>query len=278
MPSKWETPLEEFWASTVKSLLFEKGDTYVQIRKLFLNHSFSIPGEVFNTGIAMGYPLMGYANNTAKEKQLTRNYLNTEELDSANSRFVERINSKSKRNYQSCISARMGNLKKDSRSQGFCMQTITINYVGNYKGSGPRLAIDLNYRSTELLNKFLADLKFLHEVVIPRLLDGIEIPITVVNFYFSMSYISLMYLPLLYRNESIYEILLELRRSDPQYFRLVLPATDKLMQKDTNYNYQSRLKQYNFFQKHCLSKLGKKEIAKINSHIKNEKALKNEAY
>jgi hypothetical protein len=268
---QFNTPLENFWADKVWELSMTPPDAMVQIRKLFQQLSFSIPGDVFETGIGFGYSGMAYGNDKSKGTQLTRNYFNEEELSAARDQFLFRLNSSGKKNSQSCISARMGNIKKGERSQGFCMQTITINYLKNHNTKGEVLTIDMSYRTTELVQKFLADLKFLHEVVIPYITEGVDIPIHSINCHFSTAYLSLMFLPLLYQGRPMLKYLTELEEADPIFWKMVLSGASKLIIPETNYTYKTRLNQHNFFRNKVITKMTKTEISKLTKYIEKKR-------
>ncbi len=270
----WATPLEQWWADRVRDLMLKPCNAYIQIRKMHTDLQLQLPAEIFNTGIDMGYSMMGYGNDKSKGTQLKRNYFNEIELAKARDKFKERLEAKGHKKNQSCISAQMGSEKKKGDTQGFCMQTITINYLAkDMKRDGKTsLYIDLYYRTTEFVQKFLADLKFLHNEVIPFILEGIDIPLTGIRFYFSTAYISLMYFPVWYRNESILKNLKDLEEVDYKYWKQVLGAAERLMIAETNYNYQTRRKQHEYFQKHSLLNVPQKELKILHRYITNKRA------
>lgn len=270
----WNTPLEQWWADRARDLMLEPCNAYVQIRKMHTNLKLELPAEIFNTGIDMGYSMMGYGNDKSKGTQLKRNYFNEEELTKAREKFKERIAAKGHKRVQSCISAQMGSEKKKGDTQGFCMQTITINYIAkDLKRDGkPSLYIDLYYRTTEFIQKFLADLKFLHDEVIPFILDGIDIPLTGIRFLFSTAYVSLMYFPVWYRNESMLKQLKQLEKVDPKFWKMCLGAGERLLVVGTNYNYQTRRKQHEYFHKHSVPNISLKELKILNKYITIKRA------
>lgn len=262
------TPLEKVWVDYTRSLLLSKPDAYVQIRKLFQGKYFEIPWDTFDTGIETTYPYMGYTAEDGKSKQLIRNYLNVEEIEKARTKFISRLEGKGNKSKQSCITVRMGNGSKNKDSQGFCIQCITLNHLVIDKEDN--LIIDIYYRTTEFTQKFFADLKFLHENVFPMLLEDINIKPVKVNFIFSTVYISLMFLPILYQFENPLEILKDLKKADPKYFKWVLKAAEKLMSEDTNYNFRTRLNLHLMFRKLVLPQYSKKLVKDLNSFIKKE--------
>ena len=263
------TPLEEVWKDYCEDLLMApKPDAYVQIRKLFQNKFLTIPWEVFDSGIALGYPQMGYTGDTGKERQLRRNYLNLEEIEKARTKFIDRLEAKGNKHKQSCITIRMGNGSKGKDSQGFCIQCITLNHLVIDKKDN--LVIDIYYRTTEFTQKFLADLKFMHEVVFPLMLEGIDMKPVKVNFMFSTVYISLMFLPLLYQLSNPVSLLKKLKIQDPKYFRWVIKAFAKLMDEETNYNFRTRLNLHLMFRNLVLPKYTQKVVKQIDAYLKKE--------
>ena len=257
------TRLEEWWIDFCREAYMKKPEGYIQIRKLHSFQALVIPGDVWLEGIDLKFSDMGYQNDTSKMKQLVRNYFNEEEIQKANAKFSERFYSSSNKSNQSCISCRMGAKAKRDESQGFCIQTITLNHCGD------NLYVDLSYRTTEITQKFLADLKFLHEKVIPALTDGIDMPITAVRFHFSTTYVSLMFLPILYQFVDILGFLEELQERDPKYAKQVINGMHRFMQEENTYNYRSRALMHDFFRNRVYKNLFKKEIREIEKFVKS---------
>lgn len=267
------TDLEKAWSKDLSILAVKSGKAIVQIRKFFTNLTLSYPWEVFDTGIKLKFSEIGYGNDKSKMTQLKRVYFNEEEIKKANKKLRERLGSGNNREVQSCVTARMGAAEKDARGQGYCMQTITVSFFKNTHQNGRNtgdycLHIDLNYRVTELTQKFLADLKFLHEVVIPALLDGIDIEPTQVNFYFSQAYFSIMYLPILYLFVNPAELVRDMEKSDPMFYRMSLGALGRLMEEKSTYNYRTRANMHSFFRKMVFPRLTKFEIKQIEARLK----------
>lgn len=239
--------LKQFWVDLCCKALVTKPDSYIQIRKMFQHSTESISWGDFQSGKLPSFPEMGYRDNVSKMKQLERNYFNEEELNRVREVFIERLSSSGNKSLQTCVSARMGNQKKDSRSQGFCMQTLTINYLDD--GKNPRLVIELHYRTTELIQKFLADLVFLRERVIPFIMEGWPegLEPDEIRFNFSTCYVSLMFMPILLQSVGMSSILTEIHESDPKYYRQVISATSRLMDKECTYNYRTRANMHELF-------------------------------
>ena len=258
------TKLEKHWAEFVGRLCIQKPAAYVQIRKIFRDISWEVPFEDFD-GVSLQPENMGYSPGDSKIRQLKRNYLNVEELERARDSLASRIKSGKQ---QSCITARFGNQKKDSRSQGFCMQTITLNHISNPLPGHPRLVVEIYYRSTEVGKKFLADLVFLKEVVFPILLEGLPDP-DVVRFRFSTLYLSSLFLPIIFQVVPVLEALERIKSGDPKWFsRCVRTTIAHWMVEECRYNYQTRAKMHVLFRNYVYSRLSESEIKAINELVK----------
>lgn len=255
---KKETKLLKWWLHTYHNFLVSKEHAgQLQIRKFFQNQHVQIDGEIFRTGIPLTFQEMGYRNNKNKMTQLVRNYLNVEALESANEKFVKRLRHGKAQGKQSAITANMTAHKKDSRSMGFCMQTITINYFDD------KLNIDLYYRSTEWGQKFLADLRFLNEKVFPILLKDVDVPVNQVNFYFSTMYISSRYLPILFSLWDPVKVLPELKKKDPKFFRTTMSWMKRLMDKECRYTYGTAVAMHHVYHTYAKPRWGTKELRRF---------------
>ena len=261
------TDLESWWADWNYSLLMGKQDAYCQIRKMYQHQRVEVSWEVFQTGIDTLYTEMGYANEASKEKQLTRNYFNEEELTDMRDLFILRMNSSGGKGDQSSISAKLGAIKKKNSSMGFCMQTITMNHL-----KGGCFSLDMRYRSTETMVKFLADLKYLHEVLFPFILEDCPVQPDKVTFDFSVVYYSLEFMPLFFQFFDIENTLRILKNEDPKYFRRFLSMMVTHLDKDMVSGYQTRNKMHKVFWTHVVPHLDKGELKKINKYVKAERA------
>jgi len=260
------TELEDWWADWNYSLLMGKQDAYCQIRKMYQHQRISVPWEVFQTGIDTSYVQMGYGNETSKEKQLTRNYFNEEELVSMRDLFLERINASGGKGDQSAISARLGAQKKKNSSMGFCMQTVTMNQL-----KGGCFSLDMCYRSTETMVKFLADLKYLHEVLFPFILEDCPVQPDKVTFNFSIVYYSLEFMPVFFQFFEVLETLERLKEEDPKYFRRFLSMMNTHLDEDMVSGYQTRNKMHRVFWKYVIPELSKRELAQLRKYVSKER-------
>lgn len=260
--------LIDIWAQICQETINQEPSMYIQIRKMFSNQSFDIDWEDFQLGDLPSFPQLGYKNDVSKMKQLERNYFNEEELIRIRETFLERYHSSGNKSLQTCVTARMGNKKKDSRSQGFCMQSITINHMKINKED--EIVIELHYRSTEITQKFLADLIFLRNKVIPFIMEGWPEGLTPtdIKFNFSTAYFSLMFLPVVFQFTDPVELLKDLKKHDPGYYKSVISAVSRLMTKECTYNYRTRANMHELFWEYVHPFLKKKQIAAINRLIK----------
>ena len=253
------TTLENRWADFIGELACQTPSAYVQIRKIFRNLEWEVPFSEWD-GLSLKPENMGYSAGDNKIRQLKRIYLNVDELERARDSLLERM-SKS----QSCITARFGNQKKGSRSQGFCMQTITLNYLEKPEKGHPKFVVELYYRSAEVGKKFLADLMFLDEVVFPLLLEGLPEP-DLIRFKFSTLYLSSMFLPITMQVSDVVELMEEVKKNDPKWFtRCVRVAVEKWMEEECGYNYRSRAKMHGLFRDYVYPRLSKADIKTIKT-------------
>lgn len=259
--------LERLYAEFIEGLLFRPGDGYIQIRKFFTCLTWQVPWSAFKRGFDIEFSMLGYGNDVAKMKQLERHYYNEAELDAANQKLLERMGSGNNRENQSCITARMGAATKDSRSQGYCLQTVTASHLKDSKKSPLFFGIDVNYRTTELTQKFIADLRFLSEIVVPRMLNGLDIEPTHVRFTFSQAYISAMFMPITFLYIPPDVVLDGMIEGDPKWYRLIRKAVEKFMQEGTGYNYRTRANMHGFFRREVFPLLSRSQIERINEHL-----------
>lgn len=229
------TPLQEHWAKWLRELSVKPGDAYIQIRKFYFSLNWSVPYDVWKTGLDLTYYDIGYGKGDHKFNQLKRIYVNDEEIETSRSKLLTRTHSgKSGKSSQSCIAFRMGNERKQNQSMGYCMQTILVNWFKKDAYGEPSLIVELQYRSTELTKKFLADLKFLHEYLIPRIMEGFGREPTEIRFTFGTAYISTMYFPIMFQSEDPYSFLVELAKRDPKFKRPILASFRQWLFADGN--------------------------------------------
>lgn len=273
-PKEYEAPatgskLDDAWMKFFASCFLTPGDFYIQHRKFHLNDLWVIPWDVWRDGANLDPKAFMYKGPT-KMKQLERNYLNVEEIETANKKFVARIKSGGSKSAQSCITARMGAAKKRSDSQGFCMLSISLSYAGHQVKAGPKpgynFDIVVNYRTTELCQKFYADLMFLHQVVFPMLLKGVPFPPTSVRFQFTQAYVSgLLSMPFMGMNNfaDLMDLLLE---RDPTYWKTIGAMLEKWLTPGKVYSYRSHRLVYQYFRDRILPSVSKSDLKRLVVH------------
>ncbi len=251
------TALEKHWGEFITQLSGEAPEAYVQIRKIFRGVTWSVPWDKWD-GLSLRPENMGYSAGPSKMNQLKRNYLDEEELIKARDSLIARSSKQ-----QSCITARFGNQEKDSRSQGFCMQTITLNHIAKPEPGKPKFVVELYYRSTEVGQKFFADLMFLDEIVLPLLLEGLPEP-DEIRFNFSTLYLSSMFLPIAMQVLDVVEYMELIKEQDSKWFtRCVRVAVAKWLVEDCTYNYRTRAKMHDLFRNYVIPRLTRQEIKKL---------------
>lgn len=251
------TKMEQSWVDFIVYLSGKKPTAYVQIRKMFRNEMLIIPFKDFD-GTNLQVQNLGYAEGKTKMNQLVRNYLNEDELIRIREAFKEREGKS-----QTCLTARFGALEKRKDSMGFCMQTITLNYFHKPEPGNPRFTVEIYYRSTEIVQKFFADLMFLEQIVFPILLDGLPEP-DEIRFNFSNIYLSSMFLPVFMQVVDLPEYLEYLKESDQRWFsRTVSGYVNKCINPDCIYNYQTMAKMWRIFQTYVLPNLSRQQLRKI---------------
>ena len=126
----------------IKSCIEKEAFLYSGVRKIIQDLTWSI-----NELPDLTYTDLGYGPN--KFKQLYRNYINEEELERVRALLDRRAG-------QSFTSVAMSlrGAKKESRSMGHCMQTLIVSWKKDCETA------EIQYRSTEVIQKFGADLVF----------------------------------------------------------------------------------------------------------------------
>lgn len=243
IPIMETSPLVKEWLRLVTNLATtDHKFTHHGMRRIVEDFSWQVSGQVWRTGVSIPYSGMGYKNDTSKHKQLARNYHNVEALEAANMKLKTRI---LKGSSQTSVAVMMGAGKKSSLSMGFCMQSL----VASHTKEGIRLV--LFYRSTEVIQKFLADLKFLNEFIVPQLLLGVDhLSVISVKFHFVNAYVSAMFFPLVYQLEDPVDFLVRIERVDKVFWRRAAVDAARMYRKDTIHSFrlhQNMLELYQSF-------------------------------
>lgn len=176
---------------------------------------------------------------SAKLRQLERNYWNVEGFEAAFTKLAAR-----KGKDHTSVSIQLQADEKDSRSQGFCMQNMVITQTKDV------LLVDVYYRSTEVLQKFLADL-ILFSQKLPPMFTALGRNPTQVRFHFANMYLSAVFMPILMRYEpDPVGFFKELQKGDPRFFRTCGLSTRVFFRDSHNYTYRTRVKMFDYWKKH----------------------------
>lgn len=236
------TKLEKAWSDWLMGLCSRVPTAYVQIRKMFNGEMWEVPYDDFD-GISLGSDVLQYASWKSKFAQLDRNYLNLEEMEKLRDRFIGRMSKE-----QTCLTARFGNQEKKKESMGFCMQTISMNFLRKPVEGNPRFVIEIYYRSTETGQKFLADLKYLKDRILPIILEGVGVKPDLIRFRFCTLYMSSMFLPILFQVRCPVEVVKAVQDGDPHWYdRTVSQALGRWLEVDNPYNWRTQAKQWENF-------------------------------
>lgn len=261
------TKLEMAWAEFVLGLCCTVPTAYVQIRKMFNEQVWELPYEVFEPGLEIEAERLQYASWKSKFAQLDRNYWNQEEFDLLRTKFLERVKKE-----QTCLTARFGNKEKDSRSMGFCMQTISLNYLRKPVEGQPKFVVELYYRSTEVGQKFLADLAYLSDKVLPFLLQDLPIKPDIIRFRFCTMYMSSMFLPILFQTIHPVEVVKAIKEGDEHWYnRTVSQSLGRWLQEDNPYNWRTQAKQWDNFNENVKPQLTASELRNLKRLARKEK-------
>lgn len=188
--------MNEQYLAFIRQMIKTPAFEYSGVRKLLRHTKLSL--DEFPE---LTYEDLGYKQN--KRKQMERNYIDKDEFDRVRSILAKRSLHKN-----TSVALSMRGAKKDSRSQGWCMLEIVITRAN--KGYE---AVDVNYRSTELILKFGADLVF-----IPWVLDQIGVNPIGAKFHFLNSYLSGVFFPTLCQFWDPIEFFTYLKKNDPRLF------------------------------------------------------------
>jgi hypothetical protein len=241
---KKATPLVNHWLNFVEQLATTKlpyGGA--GLRKIVHGCDFVIPGEAWRGGVSFSFLDLGYKNDTSKMKQLVRNYFNQEAITELNGKLKARV---LKGSAHTTGGTALGAAKKRKASLGFCMQSVVITH---FRGT---ILVDFFYRSTEILQKFGADLKFIHEKLLPEILADIpdaQDMIKEVRFHFASVSVSAMFLTVYYAHRDPANLLKMVEKIDKKWWRIAMIDAYRLLRKDTTYKFRLHATMWEFFQR-----------------------------
>lgn len=148
------------------------------------------------------WELSDWGYGKGKEKQLYRNYINEEEF----SRVLSVLKRRSGNKYTS-VAVNLRGAPKDSRSQGWCMLSLVISRNKDWH------SIEVQYRTTEAILKFAADVWLLRKLLEERF----EIEPDVCRFRFANCALSGAYFPYLVDKLDLVDLLKYAFKHDEEF-------------------------------------------------------------
>lgn len=210
----------------VRKCIQKEALDYQGVRKIIQDITWTLDWEDYPTHT---YEDLGYGKN--KFKQLCRNYINEAEWDR-----VKGVIEKRKGKAFSSVALSLRGAQKESRSMGHCMQTLIISWTKK------TVNVEVQYRSTEAILKFGADLTF-----IKWILEHFEIVPEFVRFRFANIYLSGVFFPTVCKFWDPVDFLNYLWDNDEKLFaggtRFFLRSA---YQKDQFFPYSPENQQHNF--------------------------------
>ena len=149
------------------------------------------------------WELADWGYGRGKEKQLYRNYINEEEFGRVLSVLGRRGGSK----YTS-VAVSLRGAPKDSRSQGWCMLSLVISRNKDWH------SVEVQYRTTEAILKFAADVWLLRKLLQERF----KIEPDICRFRFANCALSGAYFPYLVDKIDLPKFLALTRKVDKEFF------------------------------------------------------------
>jgi len=223
------------WLAFVRRVAYPNQGMVTGVRKVAFDQYFCLSWEELISS-KLTYEDLGYTK--AKGRQLERIYWPQESMTVA----LEKLHDRRSKPHSS-VAVQMAAGEKDSRSQGYCMQSFVITQTALGR------QVDIYYRSTEVTQKFLADLVFFRTKLVPLFGDN---PPNIVRFRFANTYLSAVFAPIFLRYEpDPLEFFQELERQDPKFFRTFGLATRRFFNETHNYSYRTRVKMFEYYKEHC---------------------------
>lgn len=212
-----------------------KGDVYQGLRKVLMNQRFELPYRALADS-KLQYSDLGYSNQ-AKGRQLDRNYWSLDEVTPALEKIAKRT-----RHPHTSVGIMMRAADKHTLSQGFCMQNLVITVTKTH------CAVDVYYRSTEVTQKFLADLVFFRGKL-EYMFREFDFEPDVVRFTFANSYLSCLFFPIMAKldPESTAKYVTDLRDADPHFHKTLSRYAWGLMAPSHTWAYQTMAKMFNYW-------------------------------
>lgn len=248
--SHWGKNMLRKWRAFVKQVACAPG-MVTGVRKVAFDQSFELTWKEL-TSCPIKYEDISYTK--MKGRQLERIYWPKEPMEAA----LEKLRTRLAKPHSS-VAVQLSAGVKDSRSQGFCMQNLVITQTAD------QMYIDIYYRSTEVVQKFLADLIFFAAKLPPLFPDRKP---SVIRFKFANTYLSAVFAPILLRYEPLpREFFVALYENDPKFFRTFGLATRKFFKDTHNYTYRTRVKMFEYYQEHLKDDVKMKNVVLMLSKL-----------
>jgi len=262
--------ITDYWMGQVNDwVTYAPASSHAQERKFMDNLTMYFSKEAWNKGCKHGLEDLGYSKTGTKMNQLSRDYMNLEDIKKARKAFQERKD----QSVTTWAISTIGAVK--SNAQGHCIRNMIITYHHpkvEVNGEG-RLKVHLQYRTTELLRKFGADLIFLEKVLIPAVLDDNPWQEHIDDIYISFAncFFSALFIPVFYQYTDPVKFLKRLKNAqgDTIFYRRCLYRTKTLLEKEPDtYKFASRRNMSELGHRLILS--GKIDKQKVQDFIKKE--------
>jgi hypothetical protein len=174
---------------------------------------------------------LGY--KPVKITRLNNLYYNSEEVRKAKEKLEQRRGEE-----HSSVAILTRNMEKTHRqSQGWCIQSIVVSQ--RWQRGQVYSTADVFYRSTELIQKFGADL-----TLIKNILDQLEVDARPVRFYFANAYVSAVFFPLLFQLTPAVPFLRHIKRHNKEFHFLACKAVSRYLDPHNRYTYRAQVKQW----------------------------------
>lgn len=241
------------WLEFARHVSGERG-MVTGVRKVAFNQSFDLTWkELLDCRVT--YEDLGYTR--MKGRQLERIYWPQEDFEAA----IAKLESRRSKPHSS-VAVQLSAGTKDSRSQGYCMQNLVITQTADH------MFIDIYYRSTEITQKFLADLVFFASKLPPFFKNRQP---SIIRFKFANTYLSAVFAPILLRYEpDPYQFFWDLRQNDPKFYRTFGLETRRFFNETHNYTYRTRVKMFDYYKQHVGNEGKMKSVVAMLSTLNGE--------
>lgn len=177
--------------------------------------------------------LKGLGYKPVKVTRLNNVYYNAEEIKKAQAKLEQRRGEE-----HSSVSILTRNMEKTHpATQGWCIQNIVLSETWR-KGKRHTTA-DVFYRSTELIQKFGADLSLIN-----RVYEDVGVEPEITRMYFANAYVSAVFFPLLFQFTDGAKFLRHVKRHDKKFHFLACKAVSRYLDPHNRYTYKAQMIQW----------------------------------